>query len=119
MTGNVIQPNGESENDSYYVDFQFGSFTLAPTQDNLAKFDAGTIGTRGAQCSISLASEYNKGYVPVSAVILTTNDSSGYIPFVMIYNAEQKVVLNLYRATTSAVASAYTEVRVLFKKAQS
>ena len=119
IVGNVIQPNGDASGDSYYVDYQFGASTLAPTQDNLAKFDAGTIGTRGAQCSISLASEYNKGYVPVSVTILTTTDSSAYIPFVMLYNANQKVVLNLYRATTSAVASAYTQVRVLFKSAQS
>lgn len=62
---------------------------------------AGTPGTRGYQCSVSLAADIAEYGDPISCWPSMTYDSSKYIPVAMVQG--DTLFMNLYRATSSAV----------------
>ena len=80
-------------------------------------FEAGAIGTRAVQTMFDVALS---GYSPIAASVVHTDNSSAYIPVVILDKYNSKVRINQYRcistAYTSSAAVADVIVRVVYKK---
>lgn len=79
-------------------------------------YEAGEIGTRALQLNRSISQYYTEGYKPISATIIATAGSGEYIPLTMLWENSQSMLLNIYRASTNAVTSCATTVRIFFVK---
>lgn len=86
--------------------FKYKNYTIAPS----SAITAGTIGTRGAQKIVSLASDKPSGYNTISVTIVDIANSSGIIPVAFL--SGNNVVVNYYRATESQVSVADATVTV-------
>lgn len=73
---------------------------------------AGTIGTRCYQSSDDIPS----GYRAIGVEIITISDSSTIIPLPFVLASANKLYLNAYRATTSAISDNIVGVRVTLAK---
>lgn len=78
-------------------------FMTRTYHSGIMSFTAGAIGVRCAQTSVDIRVT---GYTPIAVSISYCEDSSKYIPLVMLGASNALVYVNLYRATTSAFTSA-------------
>lgn len=76
-------------------------------------YEAGTIGTRGAQVSTDIQVS---GYTPVGVSIVYVASSGNYDPNCFFSSTKQIVFTNAYRASTSAVNSGSIRFEVIYMK---
>ena len=74
-----------------------------------AVIESGTIGTRGAQVSLPL--DYPRSRLK-SIIITGIGESSEYFP--VVFNSDENLYCNFYRASTEASSWAYAKIRCVY-----
>lgn len=100
----VAEDNLETKVDSMFITIEYSvDFT----------YEAGTIGTRGAQVSTDIQVS---GYVPVGVHVVYVSSSNNYNPNCFFSSTKQLVFTNAYRASASAVSNGSIRFEVLYMK---
>jgi len=81
--------------------------------DFVLSYNAGTIGTRGAQGSKSLGTELGTYTRVLGVYVYKVSDSSAYIPITFTHGST--LYCNLYRATGNAVSNTSVGIRVIYE----
>lgn len=81
-----------------------------------ANITGGTIGTRGAQ--VAFANPADGGWYIRSILVKYIGDSSLYIAYPFYNVTDDKIYVNFYRCTASAVNNATCTIRINYTKTQ-